>query len=1159
MQKFYLVIFLSLLINEVICITSTPFHLNILHTSFLDGRVTELTPVGGFPAGGFARIKTFYTNTITENGFNSTLLLNSYNFLGTDLFFQEFKNTNKLALYANQVGYQYIGLGTGELFYGSEPLRNFLSAGNFTMLCSHVDVRNSHPLFDLIKKSVIHSAYINGEMRKIGLIGLTDEALCLRTSCDLVLTPKSIASTLPAVINALKADGVDLIIAVSGAGFAADTNVAATIDNIDIIVSNIHNMTAEYGNYPTVVLGPSGKNVLIVATLGQSDSIGSLNITVQNGVITHFQGDCLSLDACSNDAAPTASCTVQNTTILAEINADNNLLAIALNRTVGYLTIPTPANTGSVCKLEECLIGDIVTDAVRWRMAGVCDIAFINGGSVRAGLSAGNVTMRSIFESFPFSNNIASFILTGADLIDVFQYSVTFVGEVGDSGKFLQVSGVHLLIDPDLPPGQKVVRIRVEDRYKQLRDIEPSQLYYVCSNNFLRMSGDGYGMIQTKAVQADDNGPPLTTTLGEYFTQFTPVTPVLDGRISLVNSTEVALTPVIGTTCVFTQTLTAQNSTYVDPCGFSGAFRSKTLVNLILSPPNRTLDNAIPRFFALHLPALVLESGDSLSILKGTSETIATYRQNGNDVLATFSAQTPIPSYPIYVSGKVVTVRFQSNNVRPPYFSAPAGVALGLDVTYESFYTCAPGFAINSTGSCAPCSPGTYSGINDNTCQPCPVGTASDLYGVISCPACPSGTYQPETNQTSCLACSGGRVSLTTSVCACTNEQIFNGNLCVSLRERGDSVKSIFYAVNTLLILICLALWAYLVKRKDFKVFRSASPLFLQLALLGTIFALIAVYMAFATPSKAVCTAYNWFFHIGFVLAFGALYLKTTRISAILHVKDAGPVKLSDKVLSIRLGLLLLVMIAYLIIWTVIGSPDTELVVTSSDYFFLCVDNWWNNGTLIGELVFVVFGVYLAFRVRKAPSAFNEARLIGFSVYNWLALSVVLNIVRLTTPSTLDGVPALQCLVVFLTFFVTVCVLFMPKVYMVVIGKGNAVQWNTMGSTAKAQKIADNVEQRTPNSTSSAPHENLSSSRNNLVAMDDLRKNSIVAQALAKADIMEEEVTKLQRTVKYLTDTNRELEIQVRSLGGKIAGSPKNEFYDSHYSKDMGREESEMA
>ena len=77
------------------------------------------------------------------------------------------------------------------------------------------------------------------------------------------------------------------------------------------------------------------------------------------------------------------------------------------------------------------------------------DIAIQNGGGIRAGLTAGDVTVGDIFGMLPFDNKVTLVEVTGQTVWEALENGVDAYPEL--NGKFPQVSGIQYTFDASKP------------------------------------------------------------------------------------------------------------------------------------------------------------------------------------------------------------------------------------------------------------------------------------------------------------------------------------------------------------------------------------------------------------------------------------------------------------------------------------------------------------------------------------------------------------------------------------------------------------------------------------------------------------------------------------------------------------------------------------
>ena len=185
----------------------------------------------------------------------------------------------------------------------------------------------------------------------------------------------------------------------------------------------------------------------------------------------------------------------------------------------------------SVCRVQECEMGNLVADAMLARVAdqGV-QIAIANSGGLRASIDAGEVTMGEVLTVLPFQNTLATFQISGQGVIDALENSVSQVEEV--AGRFAQVAGLKYTWDPKVAPNEgRIVEVLVAQN-GDYEPIDPAALYSVVTNNYVRNGGDGYKMFRD-GLNAYDCGPGLEVVLAEFMAAQGCYGPYPDGRISV--------------------------------------------------------------------------------------------------------------------------------------------------------------------------------------------------------------------------------------------------------------------------------------------------------------------------------------------------------------------------------------------------------------------------------------------------------------------------------------------------------------------------------------------------------------------------------------------------------------------------------------------------
>ncbi|MFW5868630.1 MAG: 5'-nucleotidase C-terminal domain-containing protein, partial [Armatimonadota bacterium] len=124
----------------------------------------------------------------------------------------------------------------------------------------------------------------------------------------------------------------------------------------------------------------------------------------------------------------------------------------AIKRVVGHAEVPLNGAREDV-RSGETNLGNAITDAMR--LVSGAPIALHNGGGIRASIDEGPITLEDVLQVLPFGNEVATLELTGAQLREILQRSIS---EPRPHGGFLHVSGLTVVAE-----GDRLVSVMVGD------------------------------------------------------------------------------------------------------------------------------------------------------------------------------------------------------------------------------------------------------------------------------------------------------------------------------------------------------------------------------------------------------------------------------------------------------------------------------------------------------------------------------------------------------------------------------------------------------------------------------------------------------------------------------------------------------------------------
>ncbi len=501
----------------------TIMHTNDVHAEHEPGRSGD---------GGAARQATV-VRQIRDEVANHLLLDGGDRFTGT-LFHIQWLGQDSAQI-MNMIGYDAMTLGNHEFDNGDEVLAAFVDALEFPVVTANVDFSDSPLLADKIEPMVTLEV---GD-GSIGIIGLvTPESEILSSPGPELVFEYDLVSVTQNAVDALTAAGVNKIILVTHIGYRADVEVAQQVSGVDVVVGGhtntflSNNYSGAQGEYPTVLESASGEPVLVVQASTKTRYLGRLDVEFDGGgVLSDWDGDAILLSRYITPAPDVSDLVAGLEEPITELR----------NRVVGESAVVLEGNR-SVCRIQECNLGNFIADAVREETG--AQIAYMNGGGIRSGIDAGEITMGEILTVQPFGNVTSTFGLSGVDVIAMLENSVSRIqlneqGQVqrgGGSGRFLQLSGARFSVDPTQEVGSRIVSVEVLNDAGEYEALDPDAIYSMAGNNFVRNGGDGYSVLEENAIDPYDGGRVDFNVTLDYIVANSPVAPVTEGRITYINA-----------------------------------------------------------------------------------------------------------------------------------------------------------------------------------------------------------------------------------------------------------------------------------------------------------------------------------------------------------------------------------------------------------------------------------------------------------------------------------------------------------------------------------------------------------------------------------------------------------------------------------------------
>ena len=341
----------------------------------------------------------------------------------------------------NHVGYDVVTLGNHELDYGMQQMFNLTEALNAQVVCSNLkNIQTdtySYPAYHMISYGELDVAYIGFTTTTSGTAtSLNDEQGKPLYS----FMRENFYENAQYFIDEARRNGADYVIALSHLGdrekSGGHPNSVGLIGNttgLDAVIDgHDHHVIEEQ-----LVANKEGKPVLLTSTGSDFRYIGRLTIHTDGKIESSL------INVAENEAKADVKTKQYIEQIKKEISTQGNFV-------IGHSNVDLTiydADKNRIVRKQESNLGDFCADA--FRSFTHADIALVNGGGIRKDIKSGDVLFNDLYNVMPFGDMIATGTLTGQQLLDVLEFSVSSLP--AESGSFMQVSGLRFSVDSNIP------------------------------------------------------------------------------------------------------------------------------------------------------------------------------------------------------------------------------------------------------------------------------------------------------------------------------------------------------------------------------------------------------------------------------------------------------------------------------------------------------------------------------------------------------------------------------------------------------------------------------------------------------------------------------------------------------------------------------------
>ena len=406
----------------------------------------------------------------------------------------------------NAIGTDIAVAGNHEYDFGPEAAARNFAASAFPWLGANALGADGRPAGGLVATHVIE----RGGFR-IGFFGvITPETDVLSSpGPDIAFAP--VMETARTAVADLKAQGAELIVALTHQPISRDRELAAKVGGIHLVLGGDDHVPIAFheGRVPIFKAGYDAHYLGVVDLhLQWLERRGKKSLAV----LPEWR-------------LVTTAGVEPDPRVQALVDKHEARLDEELNVVIGTTAVELDTRRASV-RTGETNFGNLVAEAMRQGVG--ADVGLTNGGGIRGDrtYAAGTeLTRKDILTELPFGNTVVLMELAGVDLRAALENGVSRVEDV--AGRFPQVSGMRLVYDPAAPAGNRIVEIEVGGT-----PLDPAKVYTVATNDYMAGGGDGYASLGNGRLLIDASGAILMATMVmDYIESLGTVSPAVDGRI----------------------------------------------------------------------------------------------------------------------------------------------------------------------------------------------------------------------------------------------------------------------------------------------------------------------------------------------------------------------------------------------------------------------------------------------------------------------------------------------------------------------------------------------------------------------------------------------------------------------------------------------------
>jgi 5'-nucleotidase/UDP-sugar diphosphatase len=413
-----------------------------------------------------------------------------------------------------------MALGNHDADYGPEVFAQCQTQIDYPILSANTLAADGQPLFQVDGKTYRVFEVDGVKIGVFAVAGTDFDALVKpeyrpaagATFADRVATARQVVDTLR------QQEQVNAVVVIGHALYEDDVALAQAVPGIDVILGTHSHRKEGLTRIPNT-------DTFIISPFQYATYVNKVELTFADGELTDVTGELVPMSPNKPEDPAIAAQVAQ---MQAELEADPAYAE--LFKPIGEAAVELSTEG----QFEgEAILGNLVMDIIR--EAAQANMALSTSSSFRQPIPPGPILEEDLRTSMPYTNKILLFDLTGAQVQELLDFSISRRGD----DFFSQVAGVRFNIASDQATNIELLADPANPA-AGYQPLDPAATYKVAATDFQSLIAAGYKDIFAKGSYTE-TGLAVHDLVRTYFQANSPVSAQLDGRITVGAAAPAAL------------------------------------------------------------------------------------------------------------------------------------------------------------------------------------------------------------------------------------------------------------------------------------------------------------------------------------------------------------------------------------------------------------------------------------------------------------------------------------------------------------------------------------------------------------------------------------------------------------------------------------------